>query len=620
MLRTGKASTSADTLSGFPDQGNPICIRKRRCRHSREPALLSSIYDPQVEDRSLVRLTEIPQSLIDALLVLEDQSFYDHPGVDLKGIVRAFWINFRESRVVQGGSTVTQQLVRNLFLNREQTFTRKIQEALLACLLELTKTKEEILELYFNECYLGQDGSINICGIRQGARYYFNTEPKHLSVSQSALLVAILKGPNYYNPYRFPQRVLERRNLILHNLHKKGMIDAATCKQALAEPIPEKPYPIRNVYPAAADMIQRLKPAFIDSQQLQEEGFSIYTTLDTHLQRAAESALLEGLQELTQKHSAIRQSDEPLNGSIICIDPRDGSIRALVGGRLTRTEPFNRVLLAKRPVGSVIKPFLYLYALQQTEDGLARWFPNSILEDSPVTIQLESGTWSPQNYTNRYKGAVTLRYALEHSLNMPAVRLSQEIGIDDFARFMKYMELENVPAVPSLALGTLELSSFEVAKIFTLFANQGQMITPHVIQSIWNPQQQVVYHHPATRTTIAHPEATFQVLSMLEGVFQRGTAASAHQQGWKGIAAGKTGTTNDYHDAWFVGMTPELLTVVWVGYDHPKRTGLTGGQGALPIWCDFMQRVYPEGNVRSFLRPERIQAQLSIITLAGKPL
>ncbi len=580
---------------------------KRLSKLTLEPELLGSIYDPSLEDRRPIPLEDVPQQFLDCLLVSEDESFFEHHGVDFLGIMRAVWVNLKRGRYAQGGSTITQQLVRNLFLTRKRTLKRKADEAFMAILLELTRTKEQILELYINECYFGQAGSVSISGLRQGARYYFGTEPRHLNLAQSAMLVALLRGPNYYNPFKYPERLKKRRDFILARLAQEGTINDDQRDEAMAQPLPDIPSSLMGTAPYVVDAVRRKLADTLTFSELQSEGYSIFTTIDAHYQQIAQDALRKGLENLEENYPRLKRSEKPLEGALVSIDPQSGAVLAMASGRDFKTSPYNRVLLAQRPIGSVIKPFLYLYALDGTKQDQFNWRPNSLLTDYPITIQTPSGPWTPQNYDRTYHGEVTLRYALEESLNVPAVRLAQQLGIERVAQFFEKVGISNPPRVPSLVLGTVEMSPIQVAKLYTIFLNEGNRITPQYIQSVLLTDQTRLPISPPESVSVASRISSFQILSILQGVFERGTAHRAHSLGWTGIAAGKTGTTDEKKDAWFVGMTPDLITVVWVGFDQPESTGLTGSTGALPIWVDYMSDIKPNGNQVMFEIPPGVK-------------
>ncbi len=575
-----------------------------------DPDLLGSIYDPSTEDRQPISLEEVPQEFIDCLLVSEDQSYFEHHGIDPFGILRAIWVNLQEQRYAQGASTITQQLVRSLFLTRKRTMRRKMEEAVMAVLLEMTRSKEKILELYINECYYGQAGAVNIGGLRQGARYYFGTEPRHLTLAQSAMLVAILRGPNYYNPFKYPDRVKKRRDYILARLAQEGKITEEQKHQAINTPLPEVPHSLSGSAPYVVDAVRRTIPDIIEMNELQTEGYTIFTTIDSHMQTVAQETVQKSLKKLEEQFPHLATSSEPLQAALISLDPYTGAVRAMVGGRNFKTSQYNRVLLAQRPIGSVIKPFLALCALEGTHRGDYDWRPNSLLEDKPITIKTPAGPWTPTNFSKEFHGQVPLRRAIENSINIPCIRLSQKIGISVFADFLESLGIEDPPRVPSLVLGTVELSPYKVAGLFTTFPNRGEQVSPFFLRAILKTDNEQFPLSPPTMKRVASQLATYQVLSMLEGVFKRGTAASAPRLGWKGIAAGKTGTTDERKDSWFVGMTPDLLTVVWVGFDDPKSTGLTGSMGALPLWVEFMTQLYPDGNTEPFPVPNGLSQHL----------
>ncbi|HOL92801.1 MAG TPA: PBP1A family penicillin-binding protein [bacterium] len=572
-----------------------------------EPEVLGSIYDPSYEDRRPIPLDDVPPRFIQCLLASEDKSYFEHRGVDPAGILRAFYVNLKRGHYAQGGSTITQQLVRNMFLTRNKTLRRKVDEALMAVLLEMTRSKEQILQLYINECYFGQAGSVSIAGLRQAARYYFGTEPRDLNLSQCALLVALLRGPNYYNPFKYPERVKQRRDQILSRMTEEGTITPEERDQAVAEPLPSAPRSLAGSAPFVVDAVQRRLADMLLPEELQTEGYSIYTTIDMRLQNAAQEAVQEGLEELEKEKPDLKVKDQLLQAALVSIDPYSGAVLALVGGRDFQVSSFNRALLGKRPIGSVIKPFIYLKAMQGAKEGLYDLSPNSYLDDSPVAIQTPFGAWTPQNFNKHFLGPVTLRRALEESLNVPTVRLSQMIGIDVLADFLEGLGFPPLMRVPSLALGTIDLTPLEVAGLYTLFVNQGIRSTPHFIRTVRSGSNSRLPLEAPDSVPLVSPEAAYQVLSMMQGVFERGTANVAYRMGWKGIAAGKTGTSDDRQDSWFVGAVPDLITVVWVGFDRPQPTGLTGSSGALPIWVKFMTKIYPQGNSEPFPAPKGLE-------------
>ena len=590
----------------------------RRSSLELEPELLGSIYDPSAEDRRPIPLGDVPQLFKDCLLVSEDQSFFEHHGVDPSGIVRAFLVNLKSGSVKQGASTITQQLMRNLFLTRKKTYRRKIDEAIMAVLMELTRSKDRILELYINECYFGQAGAVSVAGLRQGARYYFNQEPRFLRPAQCAMLVAILRGPNYYNPFKYPDRVKKRRDFLLARMAQEGTLSEEERDLAIQEPLPEAPHSLSGLAPYVVDAVRRQLSTQLNLEELQSEGYSIFTTIDMGKQLAAKRAIQKTLDELESRYPRLKRAEQPLQAALVSLDPYTGMVLAMEGGRDFKKSPYNRALLAFRPIGSVIKPFLYLYALEGSQRGDYEWLPNSLLEDTPITIDTPSGPWKPENYHQDYYGLVTLRRALEESLNVPAVRLSQRIGLNVLADYFTRLGIPNPPRVPSLVLGTVEMTPYQVAGLYTLFLNQGERLSPYFIRSIVKEEnRRLPLPSPQPPERAASPQAVYQVLSMLEGVFERGTAKSARSLGWKGIAAGKTGTTDRRLDSWFVGMTPDAITVAWVGFDQPEPTGLTGSMGALPIWVNYMKEAYPEGNPEPFPIPKGL-TQKSVLYFSGQ--
>jgi len=572
-----------------------------------EPEPVSAFYGSQREQRDLVTLDDVPRHLVQAILAVEDRRFEQHHGVDLRRIVGAFLANLRAGRITQGASTLTQQLVKNFFLTPERTLSRKAKEAAMALIVEARYDKPAILEAYLNEIYLGQRGSTAVHGVGEAARLYFGKSASDLSLSESALIAAIIQSPNGISPYRHPERARARRNLVLDLMYDQGFVDARSLASAKAETLQ-----VAVVTPESGesryfiDVLSRQLPEVYDDRVLASEGLKIYSTLDPRMQRAAARALREGLARL-EKLSAGSSAGQPLQGCILALRPQTGEVLALVGGRAYSESQFNRCTQARRQVGSVFKPFVYVAALAPVNGPVITLA--SRLDDSPIEIPTRDGFWRPENYDHEYRGPVSVREAIERSLNVPAARLGQQVGIERVAAMAHALGITSpLPRVPSLALGTAEMSPLEVARAYATLANGGRRSTPRTFVDVVQAAGLAHEHNPLLGPVRAvDPATAYLATSLLQGVIARGTAARVSEEGMSGAIAGKTGTTDDEYDLWFVGFTPELVAVVWVGYDEPRTVGVPSSRGALPIWTSFMQEVVGTRVRGAFPRPDEIE-------------
>lgn len=559
-----------------------------------EPQLLSGSLGGSRQVREWVPLEAMPSPLIEAVLATEDQRFYEHAGIDPYAVARAAWANIRSLRVVQGGSTITQQLAKNLYYGQQRTWTRKLQEAAAALVLEAKYGKERLLGTYLNEVYMGQAKSVAIYGIAEAARRYFGKPVQALSVGESALLAGMIKGPNLYSPLSHPQLAKERRDEVLQMLRRQKRLSDSRFRAAKLEPI--RPAPLLRTFTSA--------PYFVDLVLLQIEaslgappqpGAKVFTTLDPVLQRIAEEVIRRGLTKLEATYPALHRPEQPLQAALVALDPRSGRIVALVGGRDYRTSQFNRAVQAKRQPGSLFKPFVYLAAFEPgvgALDGLLT--PATLIPDRPVRFPAGPTFWAPQNYDRRFRGEVTVRTALEQSLNVPTVHVAHRVGLPRLLRLLKRLGLP-VPAEAnlSLALGSSEVSLLEMTAAYGVLAQEGLYVSPTSIRAFLNPDGKPLAVHSQEQRQAVAPQTAYLMTSLLKGVLERGTASRAQALGLRSIVAGKTGTTNDYRDAWFVGYTPDLAIGVWVGFDDGAPLNLTGAQIALPIWADFARQVIP---------------------------
>ena len=558
-----------------------------------EPETLTGLGGAANQLRHPVPLAAVPKHLVQAVMAAEDHRFFEHHGVDVRAVARAVWVNLRRGGVSQGGSTLTQQLVKNLVLTPKRTWGRKIREAALAVALERRYGKDEILSAYLNGIYLGQHGGFAVYGVGAASRSFFGKDVERITLGEAATLAGIIRAPNTYSPVQHPDRASERRNTVLRQMHDLKMLDDTQLAQVLKERMTVQRGTVLNALgPYFADwvrgQVEQLQPA----DESSSSGLRIYTTLNPVLQRAAEGALARGLDRLEGQYRALRRNDPAarLQGAIVALDARTGEIRAMVGGRDYGQSQFNRVAQARRQPGSAFKPFVYLAALSQGPHGEPPNFtPASLLEDRPLTVGTGRNAWTPRNYENRYEGTVTVRRALEQSLNAATVWMAETVGYDAVVRVAREAGFTSpMEPVPALVLGSFEVTPIELASAFAALASGGEQIRPTGLRAVVD-REGGVSEPRVDRKPGFRPDEAFLITHLLRGVIDRGTGAAARALGVEGPVAGKTGTTNEGRDTWFVGYTPRLVAVVWVGFDQRDVLRLSGAQAALPIWADFMR-------------------------------
>jgi len=567
--------------------------------------LLASAGADMGESIRPVRLADVPAELRTAILTTEDVRFYEHGGVDPRGILRALWTNVRKGRVAEGGSTITQQLVKSRLLSPERTLSRKIHEAMLSTALEWRYSKDQIFEAYLNEVYLGQSGGAAVRGVGAASRAYFGKEVHQLTLAEAALLAGMIRAPNSYSPASNPERARERRDVVLTRMRDLGKISEGDYRKARKEPVRARAAPTTSglTAPYFVDYVRAELERATDVDLGDQHGVRVYTTLDPMLQRIAEAAVIRGLDRLETSRPRLRRksTEERLQAAMIVLDPATGQIRALVGGRDYRASQFNRAVLARRQPGSAFKPFVYLAALTPRRDAPV-FTAASLLDDSPLTIMVDGKAWTPRNYDDRYLGPITLRRALEGSINTATVRLAQAVGLPTVIQTARTLGIDvDLRPIPALALGVFEITPLQLARAYLPLANGGVAPVGGAVDTVTDDAGTALWSagHEAS-PVIGAPEA-YLVTSLLEGVVNAGTAASARALGVPGAVAGKTGTTNEGRDAWFVGYSTNLLALVWVGFDDGTPAGLSGAEGALPIWSEFMRQaldVYPGGEFR----------------------
>jgi penicillin-binding protein 1B len=546
------------------------------------------------EKRRDVPLTDIPPRMIQAVIAIEDRRFYDHLGVDWIGTTRAVVTDlFGSKKYLSGGSTITQQLVRNTFLTsmwgaekaQEKGPRRKFTEWLMSFALERRLSKDKILELYLNDVYLGQRGSFAIHGVPEAARLFFGKDVSNLSLVEAATIAGVIQAPPHYSPFQHADRAKDRRNTVLQAMADTGVISPEAAERASHEPVQ-----------IVARALESEAPYFVDylTQEIQERtkaagAVDVYSTLDLHLQRIAQDAVREGL----IKVDAILARRKPRfpQAALIAIDPRTGEILAMVGGRSYNQSQYNRATSARRQPGSVFKPFVYLAAFERAQaDGRTDITPATVVDDDPTSFTFNNQIWTPTNYENKYDGPITLRRALAHSRNIATIKVAESIGFDNVAALWRRIGVGAQPkGYPSIALGVFEATPLEIATAYTVFPNGGVLRPLRAVSRIVSGGKDLPIDVPEAKT-VARKDTTFLVTNMMRSVLNEGTAVAARANGFTLDGAGKTGTTNDLRDAWFVGFTPELLTVVWVGLDDNQPIGLSGAQAALPIWTQFMTR------------------------------
>lgn len=559
-----------------------------------EPMMVTRIVTQSREDRILLPLEEVPKTLIDTLVLVEDRKFYDHHGVSPLAILRALIANIKAGRTVQGGSTLTQQLAKNLFLTRERSLLRKVNEAMMAVIIDLRYGKDEIMETYINEVFLGQRGNLAIHGFGLASYYYFNRPLSELNLAEQATLVGMVKGPSAFNPFRKPENAQKRRDVVLRTLFEQEHIDRQTYTSLVESPIKavNKGILSQHKFPAFMQLVNRELRKVLPGKDLRESGIKIFTTLDPHMQRAAEESTLATLKSLQGS-----RTDAELNAAVISSDFKTGEIRALVGGKEMQFQGFNRALDAKRQVGSLIKPAVYLTALEQPETySLA-----SLIEDKPIKLKSTHGKyWEPQNVDKKFRGQVPLVIALSQSLNVPTVKLGMALGLDNVAYTIQKLGINSdFDAYPALTLGALDLSPAQVNQMYQTIANLGVMQELHSITAITSHDDELIWYRNLDPQQRIDEGAAYLVNYALHKVTREGTGKRLKQVFPRVNFAGKTGTTDDYRDSWFSGIDNQMTTTIWVGNDKNQKTGLTGSAGAMAIFINLQKKIYP----KSFNRP-----------------
>src|SRR5213596_1164954 len=579
---------SVKTLETFqPIQGTKV--------YDDNDELLTELH---VERRIFVPLGHIPQTLRDAVIATEDRRFYSHWGIDPIGVARAVIQNYRRGRIVEGGSTITQQLTKVLFLTPDKSLERKMKEAALALELERRYSKDRILEMYMNQIYFGNGAY----GVEAAARTYFGKSVTELSLKDAALLAGLPRAPSTYSPFEHPEAAKRRREVVLRRLVEYGAIkdpDAKKLARADLGLIP--PERRRTTGQYFLEFVQQTLEAKYGADMVFKGGLNVYTTLNPTMQLVAEQSLRDGLKALEGRSKTARPGEHP-EGAIVTLEPSTGYVRALVGGYDFFRSEFNRAVQARRQPGSAFKPFVYIAAL---ESGFT---PASRVDDSPVSYAVGGGNvWKPENYDRKFRGPTTLQQAIEESVNVVTVKLQERIGVNRTVQVARRLGVVSpIDVNLSMALGTSDLTLLELTSAYGVLANEGTWMPPTVIRYVTNQQGQLLEEHVPQGREALSPEMAYVITHMLRGVVERGTGVAAKALG-RPVAA-KTGTTNDYSNAWFIGFTPRLATGVWVGYDRPRSLGRdeTGSRVAVPIWVTYMAKILVDSPTEDFPVPDRV--------------
>lgn len=581
-----------------------------------EPAEIGAFIPADGKDRIRVDMEDVPEHLVNAILVNEDRRFFDHSGIDLRRIAGALYANLRSGKVVQGASTVTQQLVKSIYLSRDRTLERKVLEMFIALMLERRHGKQEILEAYLNELYLGQDGAVAIHGVALAARYYFGKDIRDLNLAESALLAGLIRSPSRHAPFRYPDAALERRNFILDQMFQQGRISRAEYASASESPLGLRP-PFVRVESTSyfIDYLRKRLAGRYGNDVLEREGLSIYTTLDLRMQELAQKTVRKRLENIEEENNRLKHDESPLQAAVVVMEPRTGQVLTLVGGRDYIRSPFNRALAQRQP-GSIFKPVVMLSAVKRKGERDPAFTLASVLKDEPFHINVvtawkntsSSMLWEPMNHDLGFREAVTAREALEWSLNVPMARLGAATGLTEIISTARRMGITSpLEPVPSLPLGSFETNLLEMARAYAVLASGGLRAPLRDVLSVVGDDGVRHKTSESTPFRIFHSSETYLVTSVLQGSVDRGTSTYLRELGYYGAVAGKTGSTNRFRDAWFVGYTPEIVIGAWVGFDAARGIGLPGAEAALPIVADIMIGILGPNGAARFSPPPGIE-------------
>jgi penicillin-binding protein 1B len=583
-----------------------------RGQYELEPQLITNLFDRNREKRRLVKFADIPKVLIDAVTSAEDKRFFQHQGFDPLRIVKAVYVDLKEGRKDQGASTLSQQLAKNLWLDPEKRWTRKVAELLITLRLEQTLSKQQIFEDYANQIYLGSRGSFRINGFGEAAEAYFGKDIRQLTLPEAAMLAGIIQRPGHFNPYRYPDRVRDRRNVVLSLMRQNDIIDDREYAMAVESPLNLAKGAVQSLdAPYFVDQVNEYLQSQFQDIDFQSNSFRVYTTLDLDLQRAAAEAIREGMQgvdDLIRKQKRFKGQPIPeAQCALIALDPHTGEIKALAGGRNYGASQLNHIL-SKRQPGSIFKPFVYTAAMNTAiEGGPHILTAGTTVVDEPTTFWYNNRPYAPSNFKHEFYGTVTLRQALAHSMNVATVKVGEMVGFDTVVALAKQAGLNySIQPTPAVALGSYEVTPWEMAGAYTIFANQGVYVKPNIVTMVRAQNGKDIYANKKEERTVLDPRVAYLMTNLMEEVMRSGTAAGVRGLGFTAPAAGKTGTS---HDGWFAGYTSNLLCIVWVGFDDNSVLDLEGAHSALPIWTEFMKRALQfreYRDVRPFEAPDGI--------------
>lgn len=566
-----------------------------RVQYLLEPELITNLSDRNREKRRLVRFQGLPKVMVDAVISAEDKRFFQHAGFDPLRVIKSAYVDVKVGWRREGASTLSMQLARMFWLDQKKTWTRKAAEVLITLQLEQRLSKEEIFEYYANQINLGRRGSFSIHGFGEGAMAFFGKDIQELSLPEAALLAGLIQRPSFTNPFRHPQRAINRRNVVLSLTRQNGYITEEQYQQAVAEPLRLAAGAIESSEaPFFVDLVHDDLQNQFQDHDFQSDTYRVYTTLDMNLQREAAEAVRIGLQEVDERirrQRRFRRENVPeVQVALIALDPESGAVKALVGGRNYGVSQLNRAL-AKRQPGSSFKPFVYAAALNTAITGGQRPLtPATILLDQPTTFWFENKPYAPDNFKSEFHGEVTLRQALAKSLNVPTVKVAELVGYTAVEELAQQAGMNlNIKPTPAIALGAYEVTPLEIAGAYTVFANRGVYAKPNFVNLIRDREGSVIYSARPERRPVLDPRVAYLMVNLLEEVLRSGTGVAVRPRGFTAPAAGKTGTS---HDGWFAGFTTKLLCVVWVGFDDNRELNLEGAHSALPIWTEFMKRAH----------------------------
>ncbi len=572
------------TLS-FDNQNTLTTITPEAEKFELEPELFAQFFGDQLILRDILALGRVPLSCLQAVTAIEDSDFLEHKGVSFSGTARAVLRNVLHGRFAEGGSTITQQLVKNAFLTHKKTLSRKLSEQVMAILLETKADKDQILQSYLNEIYMGQNGAFELRGFGAASRHYFNKNIDELELSECSMLAALINSPGRFNPFIHPDQALQRRKIVLERMQKLNMISQDEMIEAAKQKLPLKPG--QQMSEPAPYVVREINRQLADLPK--DQGLRVLTGIDNHAQAIAQHLLRNEMDHLENTRAdlkILRSKGHLLEAALVSIDLHSGHILSLVGGRDYRKTQLNRIFESRRQVGSTMKPFVYLTALEST----LNFNPLTTVVDEPLTHKYEGQTWSPRNYDKIFRGKLPAYYALKESLNVPTAKIGIEAGLKNIVEVAKRAGITStLEPLPSLTLGAFELRPIELATSYMTLARLGNHIEPALVIKAENLNGQTLFEYTQTPEQVFTAENSALLLGMMKNTFVSGTAKAARLMGFEGLAAGKTGTTSDLKDSWFVGMTPNILTLVWVGYDQNLTTGMTGASSALPLWVKYMK-------------------------------